>query len=117
METVFEGRRRNGNDRGRNPYGDFAGARVGFSQADAGIRRGNCKAHFRDDMSKNLKEENHMKTFAMFLQEEDGMEVINVAILLAIGLGLVIAFKGKLQELWTVISGKMDPSQIDTDFQ
>lgn len=57
-----------------------------------------------------------MKTFRAFLREEEGMEAINVAILLAIGLGLVIAFKGKLQELWDVISKKLDPDQINTDF-
>ena len=64
-----------------------------------------------------FEEEEDMKTFAMFLQEEEAMEAINVAILLAIGLGLVIAFKAKLQDLWDAISGKLDPSAIDTDFK
>ena len=56
-----------------------------------------------------------MKTFGMFLKEEDGMEAINVAILLAIGLGLVIAFKDKLTGLWENVSGQMD-KEINTDF-
>ena len=51
----------------------------------------------------------------MFLKEEDGMEAINVAILLAIGLGLVIAFKDKLTGLWENVSGQMD-KEINTDF-
>lgn len=58
-----------------------------------------------------------MKTFRAFLQEEEGVEAINVAILLAIGLGLVIAFKGKLQDLWSTISEKLDPDKIDTEFK
>lgn len=57
-----------------------------------------------------------MKTFADFLKEEDGMEVINVAILLAIGLGLVAVFRTKLGNLWTDISGKLDVNKINTDF-
>ena len=58
-----------------------------------------------------------MQTFRDFWKEEDGMEVINVAILLAIGLGLVIVFKSALQDLWNSIKGKLSPSNIDTDFQ
>lgn len=58
-----------------------------------------------------------MKTFAMFLQEEDGMEAITVAILLAIGLGLTIAFKAKLEKLWEAIAKKLDPSSLNTDFK
>ena len=57
-----------------------------------------------------------MKTFQEFLREEDGMEVINVAILLAIGLGLVIVFKGALQDLWNTIKEKLSPDRINTDF-
>ncbi len=58
-----------------------------------------------------------MKTFRMFLKEEDGMEAINVAILLAIGLGLVIAFKNTLKELWdTKVSKEITNKAISTDF-
>ena len=53
-----------------------------------------------------------MKTFNEFLREEDGMETINVAILLAIGLSLVIAFKGKIQDLWDSITDGLNPVDV-----
>ncbi len=51
-----------------------------------------------------------MKTFRMFLKEEDGMEPINVAILLAIGVGLVVVFRQKIIDLWKPMSEQIDKS-------
>lgn len=42
-----------------------------------------------------------------FIEEEDGAQVIEAAILIAIGIALVLAFKGQLVKLWDAVSEQM----------
>lgn len=54
-----------------------------------------------------------MNFIKSFIMEEDGIAVIEIAIILAIGIALIVVFKEKLQKLWDDISGDLTAPTID----
>lgn len=46
-----------------------------------------------------------------FIYEEDGLETIEIAIILAALIALAIVFKGQLAALWDKVSGALAPSE------
>ena len=49
-----------------------------------------------------------MNLFKRFVYEEDGMETIQVAIIIAIGVALAIALRSQISTMWGSVTGQMD---------
>lgn len=54
-----------------------------------------------------------MREIKRFVQEEDGMAVVEVVLILVVVVGLVVLFKGKIRSLLTKILGKIS-TKADT---
>lgn len=42
-----------------------------------------------------------------FIYDEDGMGTLEIVIIIAVLLSMALLFKGKIQEIWTNLSGQM----------
>lgn len=57
-----------------------------------------------------------MSFIKSFIEEEDGIATIEIAIILAIGIALAVVFKEKIEGLWNKISGTFD-EDVTGDFK